>query len=71
MTRALFLAHTAAPSGAEIALHRLVRAMDKTDVTVVFHVESLQIQSVLRPFVYRGKPFAIEADINSCYIWLS
>ncbi|KQU07248.1 hypothetical protein ASG56_06885 [Rhodococcus sp. Leaf7] len=36
MTRALFLAHTAAPSGAEIALHRLVRAMDKTDVTVVF-----------------------------------
>ena len=36
MTRALFLAHTAAPSGAEIALHRLVRAMDKTEVTVVF-----------------------------------
>lgn len=36
MTRALFLAHTAAPSGAEIALHRLVTSMDKTEVTVVF-----------------------------------
>lgn len=36
MTRALFLAHTAAPSGAEIALHRLVRSMRDTDVTVAF-----------------------------------
>lgn len=36
MTRVLFLAHTAAPSGAELALERLVGAMSTVEVAVAF-----------------------------------
>lgn len=47
MTKVLFLAHTAAPSGAELALARMVGAMSTTDVSVAF-TEDGPMVSMLR-----------------------